>query len=50
LVGGLELLNAVPASENAFLELVDTIVLLFGFFDVFGGNGDKGLGEGVEVE
>jgi hypothetical protein len=50
LVGGLELLNPVPASENAFLELVDTVVLLFGFLDVFGGNGDKGLGQGVEVE
>jgi hypothetical protein len=30
------LLNSVPTPQDAFFELVDAVVLLFGFFDVFG--------------
>ena len=46
----LELLNPIPAPQNALLKLIDAVVLLFRFLYVFRGDGHKRLGQGVEVQ
>ncbi len=42
--------DSVFTVENSLFKLVDSVMLLFGFFDVFSGDIDKRLSHGMNIE